>query len=74
MRDVTDLVPNPDKPGWFRGFVVVNVATGKAHDIYRELPEAHQVAKGLGPTFQALGGGYCPEIDLFEYFLSPIQR
>lgn len=51
MRDVTDLVPNPDKPGWFRGFVVVNVATGEVRDIYRELLEADRVAKLLGPAF-----------------------
>lgn len=74
MRDVADLEPNPEKPGWYRGLVVVNIATGDVHGIYRELLEAYQVAKRLGPDFQALGGGYCPAADLFEYFESPIKR
>lgn len=74
MRDVTDLEPNPDKPGWFRGFVVVNIATGKVHDIYPGHLEAVQESKRLGPDFQALGGGYCPETNLFEYFQSTVQR
>lgn len=34
MRDVTDLQPNPDKPGWYFGFVVVNTTSNVVHDIY----------------------------------------
>lgn len=74
MRDVTDLQPNPDKPGWYFGFVVVNTTSNVVHDIYPGHLEAVQESKRLGPDFQALGGGYCPKDDLYEYFQAVVQR
>ena len=34
MRDVSDLKPDPDNPGWFLGFLVVNPETNFVYDIY----------------------------------------
>lgn len=70
MRDVSDLKADPGKPGWFRGFLVVNPATNVVYDIYPGQLEAIQEAKRLGNGFKSLGGVYCPDTDQYEYFQS----
>ncbi|MFJ2548546.1 hypothetical protein ACIOVF_19025 [Pseudomonas sp. NPDC087612] len=74
MRDVSDLKPDPDNPGWFLGFVVVNPETNVAYDIYPGQIEAFQEAKRLGGGFKSLGGRYCPELHEYWYSQSILLR
>lgn len=74
MRDVSDLEPYPDYPGWFRGFVVVNPETNVVYDIYSGQLEALKEAKRLGGGFKSLGGRYCPELDQYWYSQSILSR
>lgn len=72
-KDTSQLEPNPEMPGWYRGFVVVNTTTNQVHDIYPGLLEAHQEAKRLGAPFRSYGGGYCPESGEFKYFKGVLE-
>lgn len=68
MRDVSDLEPDPDNLGWFRGFVVVNPETNAVYDIFPGQLEAIKEAKRLGGGFKSLGGRYFPRLTSMSTF------